>query len=127
MSQQREFAERDAILAFTDLDTEELYVSAWDAWVRVKAMSAGQQAKLAALTVRSSKGQLDVDVSQLAGVMAQVAAWCLVDADGKRLFKDSDADALNEKAGSAMQAIFDAAMRISGMGDTDAAETIAKN
>lgn len=126
MTEQRTYFGRDAILALPDLDTTEVYIAAWDTWVRVKAMSAGQQAKLAALTVTSSKGELDVDVSQLAGVMAQVAAWCLVDDNGARLFSDRDVEALNGKAGSALQTIFDAAMRVSGMADGDA-ETIAKN
>lgn len=127
MTEQRTYSGREAILALNDLDTTEVYIAAWDTWVRVKAMSAGQQAKLAALTVTSSKGELDVDVSQLAGVMAQVAAWCLVDDNGARLFSDRDVEALNGKAGSALQTIFDAAMRVSGMGDADATETIAKN
>lgn len=126
MHEQRTYAGREAILALHDLDTTEVYIDAWGTWVRVKAMSAGQQATLAALTVKSSKGELDVDVSQIAGVRAQVVAWCAVDEDGRRLFSDKDIEALNEKSGDALQTLFDAAMAVSGMSGADA-ETIAKN
>ena len=117
---------RDAILALHDLETAEVYVPKWNTTVRVKSMSAGQRNKLAALMIASSGRDFDVDLSQLPGVMANVVAWCCVDETGKRLFQDSDVDALNEKHGDALQTIFDAAMRVSGLGDDDA-EAVAKN
>lgn len=117
---------RDAILALHDLETAEVYVPKWNTTVRVKSMSAGQRNKLAALMITSSGRDFDVDLSQLPGVMANVVAWCCVDETGKRLFQDSDVDALNEKHGDALQTIFDAAMRVSGLGDDDA-EAVAKN
>lgn len=117
---------RDAILALPDLDTEDVYVPKWDTTVRVKSMSAGQRNKLAGLMLKGSGRDFDIDITQLPGVMANVVAWCAVDEDGKRMFKDSDVDALNEKHGDALQVIFDAAMRVSGLGDSDVGD-IAKN
>lgn len=117
---------RDAILALQDLETAEVFVPKWDTTVRVKSMNAGQRNKLAALMLKDSGKDFDVDVTKLPGVMAHVVAWCCVDDGGKRMFADSDVDALNEKHGDALQVIFDAAMRVSGLGDDDA-ETVAKN
>lgn len=126
MSEQRVYMGRDAILALQDLGTDEVFVEPWGTYVRVKSMSAGQRNKLATLMLTSSGRDFDVDLSQLPGVMANVVAWCVVDETGKRLFADSDVDSLNEKHGDALQTIFEAAMRVSGLGDTDAG-TIAKN
>lgn len=126
MSEQRVYMGRDAILALQDLGTDEVFVEPWGTYVRVKSMSAGQRNKLATLMLTSSGRDFDVDLSQLPGVMANVVAWCVVDETGKRLFADSDVDSLNEKHGDALQTIFEAAMRVSGLGDTDA-ETVAKN
>lgn len=126
MSEQRVYMGRDAILALQDLGTDEVFVAPWNTYVRVKSMSAGQRNKLATLMLTSSGRDFDVDLSQLPGVMANVVAWCCVDESGKRLFTDADAESLNEKHGDALQTIFEAAMRVSGLGDTDAG-TIAKN
>lgn len=117
---------RDAILALNDLQTESVYVAAWGTHIYVRSMSAGQRNQLAALMLTGSGKDLDIDVSQIPGAMANVVAWCAVDADGVRLFADSDVDALNAKSGDALQTIFDAALRVSGLGERDA-ETIAKN
>lgn len=126
MSEQRTFLGRDAILALSDLETVEVYVKPWNTYVHVKSMSAGQRNKLATLMLTSSGRDFDVDLSQLPGVMANVVAWCCVDESGKRMFSDADVDSLNDKHGDALQAIFEAAMRVSGLGDSDV-ETIAKN
>lgn len=126
MSEQRTFLGRDAILALSDLETVEVYVKPWNTYVHVKSMSAGQRNKLAALMLRGSGKDVDIDVTQIPGAMANVVVWCAVDANGVRLFDDSDIDALNEKSGDALQVIFDAALRVSGLGDDDA-KSIAKN
>ena len=53
---------------------------------------------------------------------AKLCVWCIVDAQGERLFTDADSAALGEKSGAAIDVIYDAASRLSGISENDMAE-----
>lgn len=50
---------------------------------------------------------------------ARIAARCMVDADGNRLFGESDIDALGKKSGAALDRVFDVACRVNKIGPQD--------
>lgn len=52
-------------------------------------------------------------------IQAKMAVRCLEDADGLRLFQDSDAEWLGEMRADALGVIFKAIQEISGLGDDD--------
>lgn len=68
-------------------------------------------------------GGVEMDYTNL---RASLVASCAVDADGKRIFKSSDVDALGRKAGAVLDRLFDAARKASGIGDQDV-QALAKN
>jgi hypothetical protein len=53
---------------------------------------------------------------------ARLLVKCLVDDQGNRLFKDSDAPALGKKNGAIIDKLYDVAAELSGMGDANEAE-----
>ncbi|WP_329214791.1 phage tail assembly chaperone [Streptomyces sp. NBC_01485] len=48
---------------------------------------------------------------------AKLLVKCLIDEQGNRLFKDTDAPALGKKAGAVIDRLYDVAAELSGMGD----------
>lgn len=59
-----------------------------------------------------------VTVPDLANTRAKLVARAVVDADGNALFTPADVFALGQLSAAALQRVFDAASRLSGMGDT---------
>ncbi|SHI68507.1 phage tail assembly chaperone [Streptomyces sp. 3214.6] len=53
---------------------------------------------------------------------ARLLVKCLIDEQGNRLFKDSDAPALGKKNGAIIDKLYDVAAELSGMGDANEAE-----
>lgn len=49
---------------------------------------------------------------------AKLLVKCIVDEEGNRLFKDTDAPALGKKNGAVIDRLYDVAAELSGMGDT---------
>jgi hypothetical protein len=59
-------------------------------------------------------------------VRAHLAALCLCDGAGERIFRDADVEALGELPGAALDRVFDAARRLSGLAKDDV-EALEKN
>jgi len=62
----------------------------------------------------------------LANVRARLCAISIVDETGKRMFSDEDVRALGRKSAAALDRVFAAAQRLSGLTDEDV-EELAKN
>ena len=58
----------------------------------------------------------------MANIRAKLASWCCVDAQGGRLFTESDVQALGGKSAAALGRIFDVATRLSGITEEDVDE-----
>ena len=98
---------RDRILEMDDLGSEEVYIEAWDETLTVRGLTAGEVEEIGRAV---NEGKLD-------NIMARLAVKVTTNGDGSRVFTDEDADALGGKAPSAIKALFDAAQRISGLGE----------
>lgn len=59
-------------------------------------------------------------------VHGRLASLCLCDENGDRLFDDSDADALGNLSGLALQTIFEAACRLNRIGDSQTEQAVGE-
>lgn len=123
MSEQKRFLDKAAILGVRDIVTEDVWVPEWDAWVKVKVMTASERDHFEASTVTREGKQTTLNMQ---GIRARLCVLCLVDEAGNRMFSDEDEYALGTKSGAALDRIFAAAQRVNGLRDEDV-EALAKN
>lgn len=119
----KQFLSKADILGQQDIVMEDLFVPEWDAWVKVKVMTAAERDHFEASSVQREGKKISMN---LQGIRARLCILCLVDGDGNRMFSDEDEYALGTKSGAALDRIFSVAQRINGMRDEDVA-ALAKN
>lgn len=107
---------RDAILSANDTPSEIVDVPEWGGSVRVMAMSGTERDKFeASLVGKGNKPNLD-------NFRAKLAATCIVDENGERMFAEKDIAALGKKSAAALDRVASAAQRVSGMSQDDVEE-----
>ena len=106
---------REAILAPSALPTEEVDVSEWveGGTILVRCLTGAERGQLELDGQKIQKG----DEATMATIRAKVAVWCCVDETGKRLFEQKDVAALSAKHPAPLDRIWDAARRLSGLGE----------
>lgn len=119
----KRYLDKADILSQQDITTEELFIPEWDAWVKVKMMTASERDHFEASTVQRNGKKVDVN---LQGIRARLCILCLVGEDGKRMFSDEDEYALGTKSAAAIDRIFTVAQRLNGLRDVDVDE-LTKN
>jgi hypothetical protein len=112
------------ILAVQDLKTREVDVPEWGGTVIVRALSGKERDAYEASCMQERpaigpdgkrvRGQIELHRSLL-NIRAKLVVRALVDEHGVRLFKDTDANALGEKSGAALDKLFDVAAELSGL------------
>lgn len=101
---------KDQILGASDFSFVEIAVPEWGGEVRLRGLSAAERDQFEA----------SLGVSQdLTNMRARLVVNCLVDEDGKKLFKQSDADALGKKNATVVNRLFEEVRVLSGMTDAD--------
>jgi len=101
---------RDQILAAKDITTELVAVPEWGGSVMVRGLTGrGRDA----METRFTDARGKIDPEKGADFRAAFVAQTVVDAEGQRLFADSDIKALGEKSSVALQRVFDVAVRLS--------------
>ena len=117
---------RDAILQAQDLAQEVVDVPEWGGAVMVRAMTGTERDayERRMVTVRGDKPGVNLD--GLVNMRAWVAATCIIDEDGKRLFSERDVAALGRKSAAALDRVYAAATRLSGLTAEDL-EELEKN
>lgn len=108
--------ERDEILAVSDRTIESVEVPEWGRSVRLKTMSGDLRD---AFDTFMSQNKRDT-------FRAALLVRCICDANGERLFKDEDADALNKKSAAALERLFQKAWTMNGLG-REAVESAKKD
>lgn len=108
-----------SILSAEDLPHEDVAVPEWGGVVRIRTMTAGARDDYEQ-TMLAAKGQ------RQRNVRAQLVALCAVDETGGRLFGPGDIEALGAKSAKALDRLFDAAIRLNGLGASDI-EDLEKN
>jgi len=117
---------RDAILTADDLKIDVVEVPEWGGAVRVRGLSGAERDAFEASVVDLSSNGRRAPVMNLVNLRAKLAARCIVDENGARLFEDADIVALGRKSAQALQRVFEAAQRLSGLTARDV-EELEKN
>ena len=118
---------RQDILKADDLGIEIVEVPEWGGVVRVRGLT-GEERDLWESEVADARygenrqGQPVI----LRNARARRVARCVVDEDGKRVFRDADIKALGQKSGRALDRVFDVAAALSGISEAEV-EDIRKN
>jgi len=116
---------KDAILKVDDRQVEEVEVPEWGGSVLVAGLDgAGRDAYFASMaTMRQGRGgrpQMGVDGENLT---AKLVARCVLDPDDPQrrqlMFTQQEVAALGEKSGAALDRVYTAALRLSGLSDED--------
>ena len=110
------FLTRDQIFAVPDIQTEAVFVPAWNGTVNVKGMSAAERDAFEASTTIQKGNSIELNRKNF---RAKLVALTVVDDDGNRIFADTDIKALGEKSAQALDLLFAAASRLSGISKQD--------
>jgi hypothetical protein len=114
---------KDAILKADDLPRQVVEVPEWGGSVMVRGLTGSERDKFEA-SVLVKKGK-DYDV-KLTDLRARLVVLSVIDEAGNRLFDDNDVAELGKKSASALNRVFEAAQRLSGLTDQDI-EELEKN
>jgi len=105
------------ILGIADIQTEEVFVKPWNASVRVRGLTAAERDVFEASVIDRRSGRVNPK-----DIRARLVVMCLVDEKGERIFSDSHVPDLAKKSAAALDPIFAAAQRLSGMTKADIEE-----
>ena len=111
------FLSRENLLKIPPKRVEVVDVPELGGKVRVQAMTALQRGRYEAAMVNSKGGP---DKNRIAHARAIIIVETVVDEQGNKLLTPGDVKALDNQDGWAMDRIFEAAKRISGMDDEEA-------
>lgn len=107
---------RDAILTADDLQTEDVQVPEWGGTVRVRSLIGSERDAFEAHVAGDGKK------ANLDNLRARLVALTIVDDKGERVFSDGDVKKLGMKNAAALNRVFDAAQRLSGLTEADVEE-----
>jgi hypothetical protein len=112
----------DQILGADDLKSEDVSVPEWGGTVRVRGMSGAARDKFESSMLKDSMDGINKDKA-LDNYRARLAALCLIDGEGKRLFRsEAETKRLGEKSAEALSRVAEVATRLSGLGSEDVKE-----
>lgn len=111
---------REKILQSDDLKREAVEVSEWGATVYVQVMPSVDRDAFETACLKD--GEMTRE-----NFRARLAAWTVVDEQGRRVFTDGDAELLGAKSGTAMNRLFPVALRLNRMGKADVEELVGNS
>jgi hypothetical protein len=103
--------DKDQILAAEDLKTEVVPIPEWGGDVIVSEMSAADSERWL-MEAFDDEGK----PTRRKAPTVQLAARCIVDESGQRVFSEEDIEALAKKSPKAIGKVFSAAVRLNGLG-----------
>lgn len=106
---------RDQILDADDLQRKEVTVKEWGGSVFVRSMTGSERDAWEQSIIAGAERNLD-------NIRARLVVLTAVDAEGRRIFENDDADALGKKSAKALDRLFAAASRLNGLGRADIEE-----
>ena len=110
----------EAILASADLPTEAVEVPEWGGTVYVRTMNGTDRDAFEASMIDTKKpADGTKPTGNLRNIRARLCVLTACDENGKRLFRDDQADALGAKSSKALDRIFEVAQRLNGLGAKD--------
>jgi hypothetical protein len=109
---------KDDILSQDDREFKDVFVPQWAGTVRLKGLSAKGKDVLTLKTGEMRDGDCDINFRAL------LVSLCAVDKEGNRLFSSGDIEALGEKNSDAMETLYEAAGKLSGLLDESEQEAV---
>ena len=113
--------DRSSILSVSDLRIEKVEVPEWGGCVYIKSLSGKERD---AFEASMFEGRGKNRKENLANLRARLLVRVLVDKSGKRIFQESDANALGNKNAQALDRCFTKARELSGMTEEDVEEMV---
>src|SRR5690606_11536223 len=110
---------RQEILSIRDIRTEIVFVPEWGGAVKIKAMT-GKERDAWETALFQIDGK-DVKMNK-ENLRAKLVALTVVDEAGQRLFTEADVEALGSKSASALDRIYQASQKLSGLTPDDIKE-----
>lgn len=110
---------RQEILSIRDIRTETVFVPEWGGAVRIKAMT-GKERDAWETALFQIDGK-DVKMNK-ENLRAKLVALTVVDEAGQRLFTEADVEALGSKSAAALDRIYQASQKLSGLTPDDIKE-----
>lgn len=101
---------KESILNANDLPTDVVEIPQWGGSVKVRGMTAGERDRFEDMI--RTKG--------LSALRGTLAAMCIIDDEGKRLFTDIEINKLAGKSAEALDIVVEVASRLSGLTPEDA-------
>lgn len=110
----------ESILAATDLPRHEVDLTdtEWRGKVLLRVLTGTERDAWELAQAADKNGK-----ANRKNVRARMVAYCLINADGQRLFKDEHIDQLGKKSGAILDRLFDECLRINGMSEKGQTET----
>lgn len=115
------FLSADDILSADDLPREPVDVPEWGGTVLVQGMSGTERDRFEAAMMTDNMSGISRDRA-LDNYRARLAAACIVDESGKRMFQGAAVKRLGDKSASALSRVVVVASRLSGLTDGDVDE-----
>jgi hypothetical protein len=113
---------RDDILGVQDRRVEVVEVPEWGGTVRVRGLSGSARDRYESGMVKydtNDKGVPVVVGMNSDNVRARLVAISIVDENDRPMFTEMDVSALGERSAAALERVFDAARRLSGLSERD--------
>ncbi|MDP9301843.1 MAG: hypothetical protein M3P43_13275 [Actinomycetota bacterium] len=118
------FLTREDILAVSDITTEILEVEDWGGAVRIRGLTGNERDNYeqSIITMRGNKV-----LPKFVGARARLVARSVVDESGKLLFSEDDVAALGRKSAAALERVYAAARKLSGLTEEDVEELLGNS
>lgn len=110
---------RDEILKADDIQFFDVPVPEWGGTVRIRGLSGFERDDFEASVIDQRGRKTRIKLSNL---RAKLVALSVVNGNGERLFSEKDVRVLGQKSAAALQRVFEAAQRLSGISDEDVEE-----
>lgn len=110
---------KEQILNAEDLKHIDVKVPEWGGAVRVRTMNGSERDQFEQAILKANQSG---NTQDLENIRALLVALTVVDENGNRLFDKRDVKALGQKSAAALQRVFEAAQKLSAIGDNDIAE-----
>lgn len=110
---------KEQILSCEDLKQETVKVPEWNGEVLVKGLMAEERDRFEASMIQGGQ-------TTTSNIRAKLAALTIIDENGNHIFDDKDVVVLGKKSGAALDRVFEAASRLSGIAKGDV-EELEKN
>jgi len=121
VDENNKLASRESILGCEDLPVEHIVVKEWDAVIYLRGLTSAERDQFeSTLFVGEGKTRKQ----NFSNMRARLLVLTICDIEGKRLFADTDADALGKKSSKVLNKLFEKAQRLSGLGEKDVEELL---